>query len=71
MRRPDGRDESAAEARRTGEARRAAAGSRFRCGEADAITTFKDSGLRLGQRGVATGTFPERLAGHDRGLERP
>ena len=37
VRRPDGRDEGAAEAGRTGEARRPAAGSRFRRGAIDSI----------------------------------
>ena len=71
VRSPDGCDEGAAEAGRTGETGRPATGSRFRRGAIDAGATFEDSELRVGQRGVATGTFTERLAGHDRGLDRP
>ena len=71
VRRPDSCDEAAAEAGRTGEARRPATGSRFRRGAIDAITNIADQQLRVGQRGVAKGADAAGLTGHDRGLDRP
>ena len=71
VRRPDSCDEGKAEAGRTGETRRPAAARRFRRREADAGATHASRELRVGARGVATGTFTERLTGHNRGLDRP